>query len=129
MDFSASVLPHVHLLTFHKAVRGYNVIPRQQWSSIISVHLIIFYPLSNRLAWYSTLISIKIIFIFKEFKSSMCLMPYLKWITNKDLLYSSGNSAQCYAAAWIGGEFGGEWMHVYVWLSFFTVHPNLSQYC
>ena len=28
----------------------------------------------------------------------------LKWITNKDLLYSTGNSAQCYVAAWMGGE-------------------------
>ena len=31
---------------------------------------------------------------------------YLKWITNKDLLYSTGNSAQCYVAAWLGGESG-----------------------
>ena len=30
----------------------------------------------------------------------------LKCITNKDLLYSTGNSAQCYVAAWMGGEFG-----------------------
>ena len=40
---------------------------------------------------------------------------YLKWITNKDLLYTTWNSAQCYVAAWIGGEFGREWIHVYVW--------------
>jgi len=32
----------------------------------------------------------------------------LKWITNKDLLYSTGNSVQCYVAAWMGGEFGRE---------------------
>ena len=30
----------------------------------------------------------------------------LKWITNKDLLDSTGISAQCYKAAWMGGEFG-----------------------
>ena len=36
---------------------------------------------------------------------------YLKWITNKDLPYSTRNSAQCYVAAWMGGEFGGEWIH------------------
>ena len=35
----------------------------------------------------------------------------LKWITNKDLLYSTWNSARCYVAAWMGGEFGGEWIH------------------
>ena len=43
----------------------------------------------------------------------MHTLRYLKWITNKDLLCSTGNSAQCYAAAWMGGEFGGEWIHVY----------------
>ena len=42
---------------------------------------------------------------------------YLKWITNKELLDSTGNSAQWYMAVWMGGEFGGEWIHVYVWLS------------
>ena len=30
---------------------------------------------------------------------------------------STGKSAPCYLAAWMGGEFGGEWIHVYVWLS------------
>jgi hypothetical protein len=38
----------------------------------------------------------------------------LKWITNKDLLHTTGNSAQCHVAAWMGGELGGEWIHVYV---------------
>ena len=54
---------------------------------------------------------------------------YLKWIINKNLLYSTGNFAQCYMAAWMGREFVGEWLHVYVWLSPFTVHPKLSQHC
>ena len=36
-----------------------------------------------------------------------------KGITNKDLLYSTWNSAQCYAVAWMGGESAGEWIHVY----------------
>jgi len=44
----------------------------------------------------------------------MYTLLYLKWITNKDLLYSTGISAQCYVATWIGGEFGEEWIHVYV---------------
>ena len=30
---------------------------------------------------------------------------------------------------WMGGEFGGEWIHVYVWLSPFGVRLNLSQHC
>ena len=28
-------------------------------------------------------------------------------------------------AAWIGGEFGGEWIHVYVWLNRFAVYLKL----
>ena len=44
----------------------------------------------------------------KEFGINMYILLYLKWITNKDLLYSTGNSAQCYVAAWVGEEFGGE---------------------
>ena len=55
--------------------------------------------------------------IVMEFGMDLCILLYLKWITNKDPLYSTGNSAQCYTAAWMGGEFGGEWIHVYVWLS------------
>ena len=54
---------------------------------------------------------------------------YLKWVTKKDLLYSTGNSAQCYMAAWMGGEFGREWIPVCVWLSPFAIHLKLSQHC
>ena len=57
----------------------------------------------------------------------MYTLLYLKWITKKDLLYSTWNSAQCYEAALIGGEFGGGWIHVYVWLSPFTVHLKQSK--
>ena len=39
---------------------------------------------------------------------------YLKWITRKALLSSTGHSAQCYVAAWMGGEFGGEGTRVCV---------------
>ena len=28
-----------------------------------------------------------------------------------------------------GGEFGEEWIHVYMWLSPFAVHLKLSQHC
>ena len=45
----------------------------------------------------------------------------------KDLLYSIGNSVQCYVAVWMGEDFGGEWMHIYVWLSPFTVDLKISQ--
>ena len=48
------------------------------------------------------------------------------WKT-KDFLYSTGNSAQC-AAAWTGGESGGEWTLGCVAESF-AVHLKLSQHC
>ena len=34
--------------------------------------------------------------IFREFGIDMYTLLYLKWITNKDLVYSTGNSAQYY---------------------------------
>ena len=37
--------------------------------------------------------------IVREFGMDRYTLLYLKWITNKDLLYSTGNSAQCYATA------------------------------
>ena len=67
--------------------------------------------------------------IVMEFGMNSYTLLYLKWITNNILLYSTGNSVQCYVAAWMGGEFGGEWIHVYVWLNPFTVHLKLSQHC
>ena len=67
--------------------------------------------------------------IIREFGTDMYTLLHLKWITNKDLLYSTENSAQCYVAAWMGGDLRGEWIHVSVWLSPFHVHLKLSQYC
>ena len=67
--------------------------------------------------------------IVREFGVNMYTLLHLKWITNKDLLHSTGNSLQCYVAAWMGGEFVGEWMHVYVWLSPFAVHLKLPKHC
>ena len=41
--------------------------------------------------------------------------------TSKDLLDSTGDSAQCHVAAWMRGEFAGEGMHVYATLISFAV--------
>ena len=41
--------------------------------------------------------------LVREFGMDRYILLYLKWITDKDLLYSTGNSAQCYVAAWKGG--------------------------
>ena len=32
-------------------------------------------------------------------------------------------------AAWIGGEFAGEWIHMCIWLGRFAVYLKLSQHC
>ena len=45
--------------------------------------------------------------IVMEFGMAMYTLLYLKWITKRNLLYCTENSAQCYVAAWMGGEFGG----------------------
>ena len=44
----------------------------------------------------------------------MYTLLYLKWITNKDLLYSTGNSARCYGQpGWEGtmGEYGYTYLY------------------
>ena len=46
--------------------------------------------------------------IVREFGMDIYMLLCLKWITNKDLLYGTWSSAQCYVASWIGKEFGGE---------------------
>ena len=67
--------------------------------------------------------------VVREFGMDMYTLLYLKRITNKEVLCSTGNSAQCYVAAWMGREFGGEWIHVYVWLNPFAVYLKLLQHC
>ena len=59
----------------------------------------------------------------------MYRLLYLKRISQKNLLYSTWNSAQYYVATWMGGEFGGEQIHVYLWLSPFIVHLKVSHHC
>ena len=44
----------------------------------------------------------------REFRMDRYTLLYLKWIRNKDLLYSTRNSAQCCVSAWMEGEFRGE---------------------
>ena len=65
----------------------------------------------------------------REFGMDGYTLLYSKWITNKDLLYSTGNSAQHPVAAWMERKLEGECIHVYAWLSFFAVHLKLSQHC
>ena len=67
--------------------------------------------------------------IVRECGMDMDTLLYVTWRTSKDLMYNTGNSAHCHVAAWMGGEFGGEGIHVYVWLSSFAVHLNPSHHC
>ena len=46
----------------------------------------------------------------REFGMDMYTLLSLKWITSKDLLYSMGKSAQCYAAAGWEGNLGEGYM-------------------
>ena len=62
----------------------------------------------------------------REFGMDMYTLLYLKWITNKDLLYSTWKSAQGYVPAWMGGEFEGERIYRCVWLGPFAVHLKLT---
>ena len=60
--------------------------------------------------------------IVREFGIDRDTLLYFQWMMNKDLPYSTWNSAQCYVAAWMGGEFSGGEIHVSVWLRAFAVH-------
>ena len=41
-----------------------------------------------------------------HFGKVMYTLLHLKWITNKNLLHSTQNSAQCYVPAWMGWGLG-----------------------
>ena len=62
--------------------------------------------------------------IVREFGMVKYTLLYLKWITNKNLRYSTENSAQCLAAACMERDFEGEWIRVCVWLSPFCYSPE-----
>ena len=54
---------------------------------------------------------------------------HLKWITNKVYCIAQGTLLNVMWQPGLGGGVGREWIHVYVWLSPFTVHLKLSQHC
>ena len=63
--------------------------------------------------------------VVREFGMDMHTSLHFKRITNKVLLYSPGDSVQCRVAAWMGGEFGEEWIRTCVRLSLL----KLLQHC
>ena len=57
----------------------------------------------------------------REFGIDMYTLVYLKWITKKNLLYSTGSSDQCFVEAWMGGESRqNTYMYVYAWVPFLS---------
>ena len=50
----------------------------------------------------------------REFGMDMYTLLYLKWITNKDLLYNTWNSAHCCVTVWMGGNLAGENGYMYM---------------
>ena len=53
----------------------------------------------------------------REVRINVDTLLYLKQISNKVLLYSTGNCAQCYVAAWMGGSLGENgYMYMYVYI-------------
>ena len=50
--------------------------------------------------------------IVREFGMDMDTLLDLTWRTSKDLLASTGNSAQCHVAVWVGGKLVEARMHV-----------------
>ena len=66
--------------------------------------------------------------IVREFGMDMYTLLYLKWTINKVLLYSTGNSVQCYVAARMGGEFWGR-MDTRTWMAeSLCLHLKLSKH-
>ena len=51
--------------------------------------------------------------IERKLGTDMDTLLYLTWRTSKDLLSSTGNCAQCYKPAWMGGKTGGERIDIY----------------
>ena len=52
--------------------------------------------------------------IVRNFGKVLYTLLYLKWITSKDLLYSTWNSARYYVPAWMGEDVGENgYMYMY----------------
>ena len=54
---------------------------------------------------------------------------YFKWVTNKDLLLNYREFCSMLCGSLDGRGVWGEWIHVCVWLSPFTLHLKLPQRC
>ena len=74
---------------------------------------------ASREGWWEELV--------REFGIDLYTLLYLKCKTNKDLLCSTGNSAQCHVAAWMGGW--GRMDTCVCMAKSFAVYLNQWQHC
>ena len=60
-----------------------------------------------------------------------CFIDYAKAFecVDHNKLWKNQYKLATLVVAWVGGAFGGEWIHVYVWLSPFAFHLKPSQHC
>ena len=66
--------------------------------------------------------------IVRECGIHMYILLYVKWIKTSFYCISTGNCSML-CGSLMRGEFGGEWIHVYVWQSPFAVLLKLAQLC
>ena len=64
----------------------------------------------------------------RDFGKVMYMLLSLKWITSKDLHTAQGTLFKVMWQPGWGGGFGGEWIHMCVWLSPFAVHLKLPEH-
>ena len=62
--------------------------------------------------------------IVRKFGMDMYTLLYLKWKPTRTYRIAQGTVLN--ETAWMGEEFGREWIHVYVWISAFAVYLKLS---
>ena len=65
--------------------------------------------------------------ILRDFGKVMYTLIF-KMVNQQGPFFIAHGTAQFYVLAWMSGEFGGEWIHVYGWMSPFTVHQKLPQH-
>ena len=68
--------------------------------------------------------------IVRDFGMVVYTLLYLKWITNKNLLYSTWNSLSVMCWPGFEGNLEGKNGYIYMYdLSPFTLHVKLPQHC
>ena len=64
-----------------------------------------------------------------EIEIDIHTLLYIKQITHKDLLYSTGNSTHYPVMTYMGKESKKEWIYVHILLIHFAVQQKVTQHC